>query len=165
MGLKLSHQLILVVAAASMLGVSLANKDWGWNSNKHALNGTEGPQKIIVGTSASTTPTGHSKMPPSYFNDTLGRFIHNAKIESFALLIHYDPPSSTNFPHSVYLFPDLLSYLNCNFKRAKMIANPTQGGGNGFKFVLKRWRAYYFACGERDGGMRFTVVPLYRWPY
>ncbi|XWS39981.1 hypothetical protein CRYUN_Cryun18bG0101000 [Craigia yunnanensis] len=32
-----------------------------------------------------------------------------------------------------------------------MIANSTQGGGEGFQFVLNRWRPYYFACGERNG--------------
>ncbi|GMI83642.1 hypothetical protein HRI_002033400 [Hibiscus trionum] len=87
---------------------------------------------------------------PFYFNDTL--------------VFKYDPPSNTTFPHSVYLFPDRWSYLNCNLKRAKMIANATQGGGNGFEFALKRWRPYYFACCERNGfhckvgGMRFMVV-------
>ena len=83
----------------------------------------------------------------------------------------YDPPSNNTFPHSVYLFPDLWSYLNCDLKRAKMIANATQGGGDGFDFMLKRWKPYYFACGERNGfhckvgAMRFMVVPLFRWHY
>ncbi|KAJ0077557.1 hypothetical protein Patl1_36195 [Pistacia atlantica] len=84
----------------------------------------------------------------------------------------YDPPSSNVFPHSVYLLPNLWSYLTCDLSRAKIIANSTQGGGDGFKFVLKRWQPYYFACGERgglhcrDGSMKFMVMPLLRrWHY
>ena len=49
-----------------------------------------------------------------------------------------------------------------------MVANTTQGGGEGFEFVLKKWQPYYFACGERDGyhckagQMKFFVMPLFR---
>ncbi|KAG5038556.1 hypothetical protein JHK86_019396 [Glycine max] len=32
-----------------------------------------------------------------------------------------------------------------------MLANPKQGAEEGFKFVLKKWQPYYFACGERNG--------------
>ncbi|KAK2665147.1 hypothetical protein Ddye_003721 [Dipteronia dyeriana] len=52
--------------------------------------------------------------------------------------------------------------------RAKLIANTTQGDGEGFEFVLKRWQPYYFMCGERgslhckDGGMKFFVKPMLR---
>ena len=63
----------------------------------------------------------------------------------------YDPPNDTTIPHSVYLLPDLRSFSTCDLKRAKLLANATQGGGEGFEFVLKRWQPYYFACGERDG--------------
>ncbi|XWS39983.1 hypothetical protein CRYUN_Cryun18bG0101200 [Craigia yunnanensis] len=172
MAFTYAHGLILVAAAASMLGVSMANKDWagsnytgwgwGWGSNNHPMNETEGPNKIIVGGSENwhfgfNYSDWTFRNAPFYFNDTL--------------VFKYDPPSNTTFPHSVYLFPDLWTYLNCDLKRAKMIANATQGGGDGFEFVLERWKPYYFACGERNGfhckvgGMRFMVVPLFRWHY
>ncbi|KAL4304536.1 hypothetical protein GQ457_10G021050 [Hibiscus cannabinus] len=179
MGFTFAYRLMLVVAAASLLGVSQANKDWGssksnytgrgwgwgWNStNNHPMNETEseGPQKIIVG-GAENWHFGFNysdwafQNAPFYFNDTL--------------VFKYDPPSNGTFPHSVYLFPDRWSYMNCNLKRAKMIANATQGGGDGFEFVLNKWRPFYFACGEHDGihcklgGMKFMVAPLFRWHY
>jgi hypothetical protein len=42
----------------------------------------------------------------------------------------------------------------------------TQGGGDGFAFVLKEWKPHYFACGVHDGAhcsfgqMKFFVVPF-----
>ncbi|KAK6241022.1 Phytocyanin domain - like 10 [Theobroma cacao] len=176
MGFTHAHGLILVLIAASMLGGSMGSKDWGhssnytgwgwgwgsgWGSqNNQTLNQTEGPNKIIVGGSENwhygfNYSEWAFQNAPFYFNDTL--------------VFKYDPPSNNTFPHSVYLFHDFWSYLNCDLKRAKMIASPTQGGGDGFEFVLKRWRSHYFACGERNGvhckagGMRFMVVPLLRW--
>nr|KJB47426.1 hypothetical protein B456_008G025800 [Gossypium raimondii] len=97
------------------------------------------------------------KTAPFYFNDTL--------------VFKYDPPSNTTFPHSVSLLPNLRSFLNCDLKKAKLIANQTQGGGNGFEFVLKKKnkkKPYYFVCGERNGFhckvgiMKFAVAPLLR---
>ncbi|TYI45523.1 hypothetical protein E1A91_D13G043000v1 [Gossypium mustelinum] len=188
MGFAFAYRLILVVAVASVLGISLANKDWGspnsnytgwgwgwgwgWGSSKsnhtgqgfnnHPVNETQGPKKIIVGGSENwhfgfNYSDWAFNNAPFYFNDTL--------------VFKYDPPSNSTFPHSVYLFSDRWSYLNCDLKRAKMVANATQGGGEGFEFVLKRWTPYYFACGERNGfhckvgGMRFMVMPLFRWHY
>lgn len=84
----------------------------------------------------------------------------------------YDPPTNSTGPHSVYLLPNLWSYIHCDLSQAKMVAGPTQGGGNGFEFVLKSWQPYYFACGEhggahcKDGMMRFFVFPKLRgWHY
>ncbi|MBA0751448.1 hypothetical protein Gogos_000369 [Gossypium gossypioides] len=186
MGFTFAYRLILIVATVSVLGVSLANKDWGspnsnytgwgwgwgWGSSKsnhtgqgfnnHPLNETQGSKKIIVGGSENwhfgfNYSNWAFNNAPFYFNDTL--------------VFKYDPPSNTTFPHSVYLFPDRWSYLNCDLKRAKMVANTTEGGGDGFEFVLKRWTPYYFACGERNGfhckvgSMRFMVMPLFRWHY
>ncbi|KAE8690610.1 armadillo repeat-containing protein 6-like [Hibiscus syriacus] len=175
MGFTFTYRLMLLLAAACMLGVSHANKDWGspksnytgwgwrWNSTtQHPLNETQGPQKIIVG-GPQNWHFGFNyshwafQNAPFYFNDTL--------------VFKYDPPSNNTFPHSVYLFPDRWSYLNCNLKRAKMIANATQGDGDGFEFVLDKWSSFYFACGEHNGihckagGMKFMVVPLFRWHY
>ena len=80
----------------------------------------------------------------------------------------YDPPTNDSIiPHSVYLLPNLWSFSTCDLRRATMVANVTQGGGEGFEFVLKKWQPYYFACGERDGyhcnagQMKFFVMPLF----
>lgn len=79
----------------------------------------------------------------------------------------YDAQNATVHPHNVYLLPDFVSFLKCDFKKAKMLATATQGGGDGFKFKLKDWlRPYYSACGERnglhckDGKMKFLETPL-----
>ncbi|XP_022766485.1 uncharacterized protein LOC111311375 [Durio zibethinus] len=84
---------------------------------------------------------------PFYFQDTL-------------VFKYEDTPA-----HSVYLLPNLRSYLTCNFSDAKLLANPTQGQGDGFSFVLNQWRVLYFASAEgndcEDGLMKLIVVP---WP-
>lgn len=49
-----------------------------------------------------------------------------------------------------------------------LLASPTQGSGEGFGYVLNKWRVYYFASGERnkidckDGLMKFFALPLPR---
>ncbi|XWS24282.1 hypothetical protein CRYUN_Cryun28dG0087600 [Craigia yunnanensis] len=67
--------------------------------------------------------------------------------------------------HSVYLLPNLSSYLTCDFSNAELLAKPTQGQGDGFTFVLNQWRVFYFASAEsndcKDGLMKLVVVP---WP-
>ncbi|XP_007017357.2 PREDICTED: uncharacterized protein LOC18591265 [Theobroma cacao] len=67
--------------------------------------------------------------------------------------------------HSVYLLPNLWSYLKCDFSKAKLLANPRQGQGDGFKFVVNQWRVFYFASAEgndcKDGMMKLIIVP---WP-
>ncbi|CAK9155868.1 unnamed protein product [Ilex paraguariensis] len=96
------------------------------------------------------------KRAPFYINDTL--------------VFRYDPPSNTTpAAHSVYLLPNLWSYLTCDLRWAKLLANSTQGSGDGFAFVLSQWRVYYFASGEgnklndcRVGGMKFFAIPLPR---
>ncbi|KAH0990367.1 hypothetical protein GBA52_001850 [Prunus armeniaca] len=83
----------------------------------------------------------------------------------------YDPPSNTR-AHDVYLLPNLWSYITCDFRRAKLVANATQGGGEGFKFVLNQWGPHYFACGQgansshcNQGLMKFFAVPWPRWHF
>ncbi|KAG5010743.1 hypothetical protein JHK87_019258 [Glycine soja] len=91
----------------------------------------------------------------------------------FEVIFKYDAPNATSFPHSVYLLANFWSFLNCDVKKAKMLANPKQGAEEGFKFVLKKWQPYYFACGERNGfhcnngQMKFAVIPMLRpfWPW
>ncbi|MBA0562143.1 hypothetical protein Golob_007217 [Gossypium lobatum] len=165
---------LVIMMVASLWGMSIANKDWGSGYNHtnwgwgwgwgpyHPPNQTQVPNKINVGGSENwhfgfNYTEWAFQNGPFYFNDTL--------------VFKYDPPSNNTFPHSVYLLPNLWSFLTCDLRRAKMIASPTEGGGDGFHFVLNRWRPYYFACGERNGfhckvgRMRFMVVPLFRWNY
>ncbi|KDP38232.1 hypothetical protein JCGZ_04875 [Jatropha curcas] len=81
-------------------------------------------------------------------------------------LFKYDRPvENKTRPHNVWLLPDLQSLSTCNFSKGVKIANETEGAGEGFKFVLKEFKPYYFACGIGDGihcnigNMRFLVVP------
>ncbi|XP_062097166.1 blue copper protein 1a-like [Humulus lupulus] len=85
------------------------------------------------------------------------------------LVFKYDPPSDTNsLAYGVYKLPNLDSYLSCNFSSAEVLANSTQGVGNGFEVSLNEWKPYYFAsygvdanhC--NDGHMKFFAVP---WPH
>ncbi|GAB4837966.1 hypothetical protein Ancab_027494 [Ancistrocladus abbreviatus] len=95
------------------------------------------------------------KNAPFYLNDVL--------------VFKYDPPRNGSHPHSVFLLPDFWSYLTCDLRRGMRVANPSQGVGDGFKFVLKRWRPHYFACGESNGfhcsngTMKFFVMPTFRY--
>ena len=81
----------------------------------------------------------------------------------------YDPPVGKDaHPHSVYLLPDFKSFVNCDLRKAKQLANATQGAGEGFEFALDKWQPYYFACGESNGfhcnvgRMKFSVMPVIR---
>ncbi|XP_011069471.1 uncharacterized protein LOC105172848 [Sesamum indicum] len=129
---------------------------WGFAGRKNATLGSS--RRIIVGGSEQNWRFGFNytdwaiKNAPFYLNDTL--------------VFKYDPPNDTTFPHSVYLLPNFWSFQNCDLKRAKKIGEVSDGGGDGFEFVLKRWQPHYFACGERDGFhckvglMKFGVWPL-----
>ncbi|KAL6212546.1 PREDICTED: early nodulin-like protein 2 [Fragaria vesca subsp. vesca] len=85
------------------------------------------------------------------------------------LLFKYDPPSEKNSGYSVYLLPNLWSYISCDFSKAKILAGPNQGAGKGFKVELNQWRPYYFASGDKngynckDGLMKLFAVPLPHW--
>ncbi|XP_058215568.1 uncharacterized protein LOC131326726 [Rhododendron vialii] len=173
MGLKQAQVLILLLTAASMVAVGMADKKisatqrWNFGFNytdwfaKHQNNNTEsGPNKIIVGGSAKwqfgfNYTDWAMKNGPFYLNDTL--------------VFKYDPPvDNSSHPHSVYLFTNFWSFLNCDLTRARQLADPTQGGGEGFEFRLERWQPYFFACGESNGVhcnqglMKFAVMPLFR---
>ncbi|KAE8708459.1 putative CUB and sushi domain-containing protein 3 [Hibiscus syriacus] len=130
-----------------MVGVGLANTIPGSPRNPPPSHGRlpEPTQKFIVGGSQywkfGVNYTDWSlKTAPFYYNDS-----------------------------SVSLLPNLKSFLNCDLKKSKMIANQTQGAGNGFHFVLKmKKKPYYFVCAERNGFhckvglMKFAVAPLHR---
>lgn len=83
------------------------------------------------------------------------------------VVFRYDPPNDTTRPHSVYMFQNLWSFLNCDLSQARMVGNQTQWGGDGFEFVLKRWKPLCFAWGEHDGLhckdrlMRFSVFQCF----
>ncbi|XP_055809213.1 uncharacterized protein LOC129877709 [Solanum dulcamara] len=89
------------------------------------------------------------------------------------LVFKYDPPNvnGTGIAHSVYSFPNYWSFSKCDFRRAKRIADSSQGAGEGFEFVLKKMQTYYFACGEhqgihcKTGNMKFSVMPLKHWRF
>ncbi|CAK9179705.1 unnamed protein product [Ilex paraguariensis] len=163
---------LFLLATASILAVAMANKNFSsgtgyWNNGfnytnwgfKHP-NVSRGSNRIVVGGSEGwhfgfNYADWAIKNAPFYWNDTL--------------VFKYDPPSANNTrPHSVYLFSNLWSFLTCDLRRAKRIAGTTQGGGQGFEFVLKRWEPHFFACGESNGfhctngTMKFFVMPLMR---
>nr|WAU86944.1 birch protein [Betula platyphylla] len=159
-GFTFAHSLIFLIVAASTLSVCTANKEWQFSSRQPKK--TQGPNKIIVGGSEGwrfnfSYTAWARKNVPFYVNDTL--------------VFKYDPPTADNttIPHSVYLLPNLRSFVKCNLTGAQMLADVTQGGGDGFEFVLKSWKPHYFACGQHDGihcsvgQMKFFVMPMLRW--
>ncbi|XP_022853657.1 uncharacterized protein LOC111375099 [Olea europaea var. sylvestris] len=168
MGLRKAGALLILVAI-SMFGIGMANKNFSadWNGNWYHTTGwpyghwkaDQTSKRIIVGGSENwrfgfNYTDWAIKNGPFYLNDTL--------------VFKFDPPNDTTFPHSVYLLPNLWSFQNCDLRRAQKIAHVTQGAGEGFEFVLKRWQPYYFACGERNGFhckngmMKFAVWPYFR---
>ncbi|KAK4424182.1 hypothetical protein Salat_1611600 [Sesamum alatum] len=174
MAMKCGGGLVLVVlVVACMFDAAMATKNCttGYNAGRNHTNGfwgfagrkntTLGSRRIIVGGSDHNWRFGFNytdwaiKNAPFYLNDTL--------------VFKYDPPNDTTFSHSVYLLPDFWSFQNCDLKRARKIGEVSDGSGDGFEFVLKRWQPHYFACGERDGFhckvglMKFSVWPLMRW--
>uniref|UniRef100_A0A2N9J9E9 Phytocyanin domain-containing protein n=1 Tax=Fagus sylvatica TaxID=28930 RepID=A0A2N9J9E9_FAGSY len=165
MGFTIAQGLMLLLLTASTLAVSMANKDWqsgNWPfRGPYHPNNTQVSNRIIVGDSQHwhfgfNYTDWAIKHGPFYLNDTL--------------VFKYDPPNATTFPHSVYLLPNLRSFVTCDLRRATKLANVTQGGGEGFEFLLKRpWQPHYFACGERNGfhcvngTMKFFVMPIFRW--
>ncbi|KAG6624736.1 hypothetical protein CIPAW_16G048500 [Carya illinoinensis] len=97
---------------------------------------------IIVGGSEGWRPGVNYtdwalKTSPFYLNDKL--------------VFKYAPPSDTFVAPNVYLLPNVWSYWNCNFNSAKLLANETQGSGEGFEFVLNESRPAYFASAADDG--------------
>ncbi|XP_043714099.1 blue copper protein 1a-like [Telopea speciosissima] len=123
---------------------------------------------LAVSSMAKTIMVGGSEGWHFGFNYTDWAFENGPFYLNDTLVFKFDPPNSTTFPHSVYLLRDFWSFLRCDLKKDKMVANVTDGGGEGFKFVLKRWQPYYFSCGERNGfhcnvgRMKFVVFPMPR---
>ncbi|PON71393.1 Cupredoxin [Trema orientale] len=132
--------LLLVVVTASLLAVGQAKTI--------VVGGSEGWRFGFNYTNWAIQNT------PFYINDKL--------------VFKYDPPSNSSFAYGVYLLENLGSYLSCNFTSAELLANSTQGVGDGFEVSLSQWRPYYFASyGDDgyhcdDGHMKFFAVP---WPH
>ncbi|XP_030935823.1 uncharacterized protein LOC115960929 [Quercus lobata] len=164
MGFTVAQGLMLLLLIASTMAVSKANRGCKFGNqpfhHPHHPNNTRTSNRIIVGDSyhwnfGFNYTNWAIKRGPFYLNDTL--------------VFKYDPPSPNTFPHSVYLLPNFRSFTKCNLRKATMVGNVTQGGGEGFDFELKRPRQrYYFACGERNGfhcvngTMKFFVKPIFR---
>ncbi|XP_058735425.1 uncharacterized protein LOC131607438 [Vicia villosa] len=168
---------LFVIVTISMFTVTIANKDWPsfgnfnytdwWSrfgNHNHQINKTEQESKNINVGGSQNWQFGYNysdwaiKSGPFYLNDTL--------------VFKYDAPNATTFPHSVYIYSSWRSFVKCDVKKAKMVANHTQGVGEGFKFVLNKWKPYYFSCGEKNGlhcnigQMKFSIMPMMRpfWP-
>eukprot|EP00261_Vitis_vinifera_P030119 XP_010664937.2 PREDICTED: uncharacterized protein LOC104882605 [Vitis vinifera] len=124
---------------------------------------------MVAVSEADTIVVGGSEHWHYGFNYTYWSIQHGPFFINDKLVFKYNPPSK-NYPrHSVYLLPNLWSFVTCDFSQAKLLANPQQGGGKGFVFELTNWRPHYFASGEEDGSqcgdgrMKFFAVPLPRW--
>ncbi|KAK9988292.1 hypothetical protein SO802_028531 [Lithocarpus litseifolius] len=150
MGFTIAQGLMLVLLIDSTMAVSTA-RPFGNSKNTQTSN------RIIVGDSyhwnyGFNYTEWAIKHGPFYLNDTL--------------VFKYNPPTPKTFPHSVYLLPNLQSFIKCDLRNAQMQGNTTQGAGEGFEFVLKRPQPHYFACGEHDGihclngTMKFFVLPI-----
>ncbi|XP_058099963.1 uncharacterized protein LOC131244357 [Magnolia sinica] len=142
-----------LVAAKVSRGTQRGGAGFGFNRTSQALRNTT----IIVGGSEHW----HYGFDYNRWAFQNGPFYQND-----TLVFKYDPPSNTTFPHSVYLFKNFRSFMKCNLNQSTLVGNVMQGGGDGFKFVLKERKPYLFACGERGGIhcnaglMKFFVWPL-----
>ncbi|XP_012072529.1 uncharacterized protein LOC105634305 [Jatropha curcas] len=149
-------QFLMLLLSACAVGTTAATgsyRDWGSNSPHYKRSHKE----IIVGGSANWS---------FGFNYSDWAFKNNPFFLKDTLVFKYDRPvENKTRPHNVWLLPDLQSLSTCNFSKGVKIANETEGAGEGFKFVLKEFKPYYFACGIGDGihcnigNMRFLVVP------
>ncbi|XP_059635590.1 uncharacterized protein LOC132277758 [Cornus florida] len=124
---------------------------------------------MLAAGQAATVVVGGSEHWRYGFNYTDWALQHGPFYQNDKLVFKYDPPSGNSPPHTVYLLPSMGSFINCDFRSAQLLANVTQGSGDGFGFVLtNNWRPLYFACGEEDGKnckeglMKFFAVPLPR---
>ncbi|KAL6982837.1 hypothetical protein U1Q18_016231 [Sarracenia purpurea var. burkii] len=113
---------------------------------------------------ADTIVVGGSENWRSGFNYTDWSLKSSPFFVNDKLVFKYGPT------HNVYQLPNLWSFVKCDFRGAKPLADTTQGGGSGFEFGLTNlWRPLYFASGAgggadcKDGLMKFFVVPLPRW--
>ncbi|KAI3465392.1 hypothetical protein Pfo_022055 [Paulownia fortunei] len=118
---------------------------------------------------ADTVVVGGSEGWRFGYNYTDWALKHRFFFINDTLVFKYAPPSSQSRPHSVYLLPNLYSFVTCDFSQGKLLSNPSEADGNGFLYVLNQWRPHYFASGEgngndcKEGMMKFFAIPLPRW--
>ncbi|KAI3451787.1 hypothetical protein Pfo_008452 [Paulownia fortunei] len=109
------------------------------------------------------------KHGPFYINDTLELILYKHVTLLSISIFKYAPPSNESRPHSVYLLPNLYSFVTCDISQGRLLSNPSEADGNGFLYVLNQWRPHYFASGEgngndcKEGMMKFFAIPLPRW--
>lgn len=88
--------------------------------------------------------------------------------ENIVAVFKYDPPSDPQFAYSIYLLQNMASYISCDFSGAQLLANATEGAGDGFEVELSEWSPYYLASYGDDGShcndglMKVMAVP---WPH
>uniref|UniRef100_A0A7N0T1B7 Phytocyanin domain-containing protein n=1 Tax=Kalanchoe fedtschenkoi TaxID=63787 RepID=A0A7N0T1B7_KALFE len=129
-----------------------------WPSFNHTAKGS---RKIVVG--------GADKWRIG-FNYTEWACKNGPFFQNDVLVFKYEAPTkAAPIAHSVYLLPTRKSFLNCDLKKAKVLANTKQGAGDGFEYTLKSCKKpYYFACGESKGIhcgpglMKFAVFPFFK---
>lgn len=68
-----------------------------------------------------------------------------------SLVFKYHPPTANSFTHNVYLLKNKLHYKACLIVGGRLLANATQGTGDGFCYKLTSPKHYYFACGIGNG--------------
>ncbi|CAL1389404.1 unnamed protein product [Linum trigynum] len=172
-----SAPVIAMFLLLTTTGLAAANKDWGYGGGNNGGWGGGGfprhrpvedhysPRKVVVGGNQTSWQFGFDytnwaiRNGPFFVNDTL--------------VFKYEMPAdNSSRPHSVYQLPDLRSFLRCDVSKGKMLANWTDGAGEGFEFVMDKWQPYFFACGEANGihcnigKMKFFVIPfLRRWNF
>lgn len=182
MGFSFSSQgVVLIVVAVSLLAVCQAktvvvggSQGWRFGFNYTDWTLKNGPYYIKDTLGKSTGRIAPIK--PVTYIPQLSCVRENSSYSQCVIyfpffwcaVFKYSAPSNAG-AHDVYLLPDLWSYITCDFRRAKLVAKATQGGGQGFKFVLNQWRPHYFACGQganrshcKQGMMKFFAVP---WPH
>ncbi|XP_042509142.1 blue copper protein 1a-like [Macadamia integrifolia] len=121
---------------------------------------------LVVSSTAKTIDVGGSEGWHFGFNYSVWALSNGPFYVNDTLVFKYDPPNSTTFPHNVFLLKNFWSYLKCNLSGATLVGNETVGGGEGLKFVINKFKPYYFACGEKnglhcnEGRMKFAFIPL-----
>ncbi|CAJ2641045.1 unnamed protein product [Trifolium pratense] len=84
------------------------------------------------------------------------------------LVFKYPPKENSTVVPSVYLLPNMWSYMTCEFRGAKLLGSEFQGGDEGLKIELNELKPYYFASDEGNaydciaGLTKFIAVPSTR---
>ncbi|KAL2346378.1 hypothetical protein Fmac_000378 [Flemingia macrophylla] len=88
--------------------------------------------------------------------------IQNSPFHINDTLVFKYPQTGVPVAQSVYLLPNMWSYITCEFRGAKLLGNATDAG---FKVELNQHTPYYFASAEGNsydciaGLTKFIAVP------